>query len=232
MENKDEEIIQKLANIESRLNELVDFVRLQNFPQLKQVLEIELDTSSKRIVFELVDGHRSQREIASQSGIAQKTVSNWLRRWQQSGIVVHNGMAQSKLRKIVSLEDIGISVPDNKDSKVEEDGNDDFSLDVDKLRAALNDKRVFPEPPDISKFAEPILEKEFSRVESRDHVIREVVAAFQNSSTQTEFVHSSTATAVKKRRESIPRVFRIMGTTDSRLISFARIVESPHKRTK
>lgn len=79
---------------------------------LKEALAQELASDKHRLVYELSDGVRSSRDIASVSGVTFVTVAAWWRRWAELGFVDPSPKFQGRVQRLCSLRLLGISVPE------------------------------------------------------------------------------------------------------------------------
>jgi hypothetical protein len=105
-------------------NELIELmremVRLQRIlvkPVFKALAEEVLDKPEKKIVFELTDGINTREQIIESSHVAAGTISEWWMNWFSKGLLEKDG---KKYRKIISLGDVGISVPAIKTSQIKQ----------------------------------------------------------------------------------------------------------------
>ncbi|MEM3429403.1 MAG: hypothetical protein QXL25_07795 [Candidatus Bathyarchaeia archaeon] len=64
------------------------------------------------LIYELSDGERSTREIATLAGVkSNATVSNYWRKWYKLGIVEPSEEHEGRFKKICSLEEVGLTIP-------------------------------------------------------------------------------------------------------------------------
>jgi hypothetical protein len=83
---------------------------------LKETLERELDTDQKKLGYESTDGINALSAISEISGTPVPTLGRWWPKWFRLGIVTESETWKGRMRKIVSLEDVGIEVPKKKAS--------------------------------------------------------------------------------------------------------------------
>lgn len=105
------DIWKKLDEHEKILRDIGRWLRFQNIGKLKEILEAELDTDEKKVVFENTDGEKGIRDISGVSRTPPKTVYNWWQKWFRLGIVEPSEAYQGRLKKICSLDDVGINIP-------------------------------------------------------------------------------------------------------------------------
>jgi transposase-like protein len=79
---------------------------------LKESLTQELVSEKHRIVYELSDGIKSSRDIASISGVSFATITAWWHRWTELGFVDPSPKYQGRVQRLCSLRLLGISVPE------------------------------------------------------------------------------------------------------------------------
>ena len=183
MEDKNAQILQKLTNIEAYLMELVFLTRLRDIDQIKKAVNEELDTLERKRVYELTDGIRSQRDIARLANVPERTISNWWHKWLQVGLIIRSPAPPSRVRKVFSLEDLGLSVSylDKGELMLPESPEEPFTAE--KIRAVLNDKKVFVRPIELIKFTQQILGGNFSFNDPRNKIVDEIIKTFRNSPT-------------------------------------------------
>ena len=126
MNNLNSNELDILGEIVASLRELNQWARLISFPAAKTTLETVLDTDEKRTVYHLCDGNRSAKEIATQSGVNIRYISEWGQAWEAIGILTQSKVANVKGRrqKLFDLSDFGIVVP-NKFMKHTEEIRDE-----------------------------------------------------------------------------------------------------------
>jgi hypothetical protein len=101
----------KLESIDKTLREILTWTRFANITKLKEILEKELDTDEKKLVYENTDGANGLKELASISGALQDTIYYWWQKWFRLGLVIESETRKGRMMKIVSLDDVGIRVP-------------------------------------------------------------------------------------------------------------------------
>jgi hypothetical protein len=113
------EIWDKLDENQKILRDIARWVRFQNISKLKEVLLEELDTDEKKLAFENTDGEMGIKEVAEIAKAPQDTVYGWWKKWSNLGILEPSETRKGRMRKICSLEDVGIKVPKGVDTKKE-----------------------------------------------------------------------------------------------------------------
>ncbi len=112
----EEERVDRLESIDKTLKELLMWTRFANIPKLKEILEKELDTDSKKVAYESSDGTNALSAISEISGTPVPTLGKWWPKWFRLGLVTESETRKGRMKKIVSLEDVGIEVPKKKAS--------------------------------------------------------------------------------------------------------------------
>lgn len=103
-ENADDRIVDLLS-------EILRWTKVSAL-NLKEALAQELTSDKQRLVYELSDGMRSSRDIASISGVSFVTITAWWRRWAELGFVDPSPKFQGRVQRLCSLRLLGISVPE------------------------------------------------------------------------------------------------------------------------
>jgi predicted transcriptional regulator len=111
---------ERIRRIEVTLEKILTWLRVSNIRSVRDLLDQELDTPEKKVIYELTDGQNSQKEISNLVGLSRRTVSYYWQKWLGLGIVTSRGDRKGRMKRIISLGDLGISVPDyTKSKKVE-----------------------------------------------------------------------------------------------------------------
>lgn len=79
--------------------------------KLKAVIAANLRSESERLVYEYSDGDRSVRDIEATIGVSRSTVTRYWDKWQRLGIVEKSRKYEGRWKRLCSLEDLGIDVP-------------------------------------------------------------------------------------------------------------------------
>jgi len=99
----------------AKLDELIFWTKLSVLPAIRKVIVDNLRSDIDKLVYELSDGKRSTREIASiitKGGrkISYVTVANMWKKWSILNIVMP-AQRKGRYKKIISIESLGIQVP-------------------------------------------------------------------------------------------------------------------------
>jgi len=80
--------------------------------QLRTILTQTLKTDLEMLIYELSNGERSAREVATLAGVkSHVTILNYWRKWSKLGIVEPSEKRKGRFRRICSLEEVGLTVP-------------------------------------------------------------------------------------------------------------------------
>lgn len=124
------DILEKLDENQKILTDIARWVRFQNIGKLKDVLIAELDTDGKKLAFDNTDGVRGLDEVAKASDTPRDTVYGWWKKWANLGILEPSETRKGRLKKLCSLEDVGIKVPKNIGAKKEEKPTSDIKTET------------------------------------------------------------------------------------------------------
>ena len=98
-------------DVRDRLDELIAWQRFESLPKLRAVLLKELDSETKKLAYEMTDGEKSRRDIASALSVSDDNIQGWWQRWYELAIVRPSKLFKGRPQHLVSLEDVGIKVP-------------------------------------------------------------------------------------------------------------------------
>lgn len=101
-----------------KLDELIFWTRFTALPSFKALLNNVLRDDTEKIVYELSDGNMTTREISrivskTRNKISHVTVANLWKKWYVMNLVMP-AQRKGRFKKVVSLEDIGIEVPEEE----------------------------------------------------------------------------------------------------------------------
>lgn len=97
-----------LSQVVEALTRIEGWLRFENSPRLREMLNKELDASRKKVAYENSDGVRSLREVATASGIPSGTLQGWWNRWLSLGIATESPLRRGRMRRLCSLRDLGM----------------------------------------------------------------------------------------------------------------------------
>ena len=100
--------------IKDILKEILKWTKFEGMQKVKQVLETTLDTDTKKLIYELSDGISSPK-IAKIVGVDPATVRDYWKDLAVLGIVEIHPEYKRRYRRIFSLKEVGIEVPEVKE---------------------------------------------------------------------------------------------------------------------
>jgi len=96
------------------LREILKWIKFDGMQRVKGTLTDVLQKDVEKIIYEFSDG-KSSIEIARIAGVSHQTVVNYWKRWSRIGIVEgERTRGGIRYRRVFSLEDFGIEVPQPK----------------------------------------------------------------------------------------------------------------------
>jgi len=101
--------------IKNILKEMLKWTKFQGMQEVKQVLETALDTDTKKLIYELSNGDSSPK-IAKTARVDPTTVRDYWKDWTILGIAEIHPDYRKRCRKVFSLKEVGIEVPEAKKS--------------------------------------------------------------------------------------------------------------------
>lgn len=104
--------IELLNEVADLLNESLSITKVIHFQSIKTLLETNLDTKEKRLVYELSDGEKTVREIANLADVNISSISTWSQYWEQIGILtaVRGSDVKGRRKKLFTLASYGIKL--------------------------------------------------------------------------------------------------------------------------
>lgn len=98
--------VELLESLVELVQEQLRWQRALSVGEVRAVVEQVLDTQQLREAFELCDGDRTLREIATEVGAGVATLSRWTNRWRQLGIAFEN--QHGRIQHLISLGALGL----------------------------------------------------------------------------------------------------------------------------
>lgn len=93
------------------LEELLKWTKFEGTEKVRAVMDSELDDDIKKLIYHLSDG-KSSPEIAKIVNVTSQTIRNYWKKWAKKGIMEIHPDYKRRYRKIFSLEEVGIEVPE------------------------------------------------------------------------------------------------------------------------
>ena len=105
---------QLLDQIASSLHELVRIARAISHSAIKDLLQATLDSEHKVLVYHLLDGTRTTKDIQQLTGVNVRYVSEWGQEWERIGIVESDPISgrKGRRRRVFDLSTFGIPFPE------------------------------------------------------------------------------------------------------------------------
>jgi len=100
--------------IKGILKEILKWTKFEGMQKVKQVLETSLDTDVKKLAYELSDGVSSPK-IAKIVAVASSTIRDYWKDWAVLGIIEIHPKYKKRYRRMFSLKEVGIEVPEAQD---------------------------------------------------------------------------------------------------------------------
>jgi len=106
-----------MSDTDKLLNDIKTYLRISAAAVSKVVASKVIDAQQKAIVYEKLDGETSQNKIESQTGVPQKTISNWLIEFVEAGLVSSPNEYCKNYKALFTLRELGISLSELKQRK-------------------------------------------------------------------------------------------------------------------
>jgi predicted transcriptional regulator len=128
MDEKSEKSGQETVEL---LRQILKWIKFDGMQRVKGTLTDVLQKDVEKIIYEFSDG-KSSIEIARIAGVSHQTVVNYWKRWSRIGIVeAERARGGSRYRRVFSLEDFGIEVPQPKENKKAQESTESTSTKKD-----------------------------------------------------------------------------------------------------
>lgn len=106
------------------LEEILKWIKFEGRIKAKEIFSSELDTDTKKLVYELSDG-KSSADIAKTVKVSAPTVRDYWHRWAEKGMMELCPDYKRRYCKIFTLGELGIEVPEIESSEeTKEDENE------------------------------------------------------------------------------------------------------------
>jgi transposase-like protein len=91
------------------LNDIRAYLRISAAAASKSVAASVIDTQEKAQVYEKLGEGKSQQKIESETGIANQTISDWMRKFVEAGLVSPPNDYLKTYRSLFTLKELGIN---------------------------------------------------------------------------------------------------------------------------
>lgn len=113
------------------LEELVNWTKVTNIPQVKKLLLDLLPSNEHKIAYHNSNGD-SSREVAEVAGASHTDVARWWKIWVRAGIAEPLSVQRGeRAKRVFSLEDFGIEMPQPKENKKTQQSTESTSIKKD-----------------------------------------------------------------------------------------------------
>lgn len=175
-----EKLVTRIENIEKTLREILNWLKVANIPQLRDTLIQELDSDEKKRVYELTDGVKSQYEIESLTKISRRMVSYYWQKWYGLGLLVTSDKRKGRMQRLVSLDEVGISVPGRLGRQTE---LPELEFQPKDLKKILSNLRIFRDTSELAAFAFRIFQQPPTDINhlTREELVDVILETFEAS---------------------------------------------------
>ena len=102
---------EKIQRVIELLENTTRLLRAAFLPQIRERMELVLDSEEKRRAFHYSDD-RGSKDVGSLSGISFPMVTEWWKEWHRNGLGhMKNVRGGKRFVRDISLEDVGIPLP-------------------------------------------------------------------------------------------------------------------------
>jgi hypothetical protein len=95
-----------LTDLLATANEQLRWFKASVLPGVRSTIESSLGTSQLRRAYEMCDGEKMSKDIATAVGASPASLSNWTRRWRDLGIAYET--PEGRIQHLVSLAALGL----------------------------------------------------------------------------------------------------------------------------
>ena len=92
------------------LKEILKWTKFASLEKVRDLLKTELNTDSKKLVYEYSDG-RSSPEIEQLIGVDETTIRDYWKEWAMAGLVKLHPDYKKRYRQVFSLREFGVEIP-------------------------------------------------------------------------------------------------------------------------
>jgi len=95
-----------LTDLLATANEQLRWFKASVLPGVRSTVESSLGTTQLRRAYEMCDGAKTNKDIATAVGASASSLSNWTRRWRDLGIAYET--PDGRIQHLVSLAALGL----------------------------------------------------------------------------------------------------------------------------
>ncbi len=111
-----------MSETDKILNDIRTYLRISAAAAAKSVAKVVIDTLEKAQVYEKLAEGKSQQKIEAETGIAQTTVSGWISKFVEAGLVSPPNDYLKAYKALFTLRELGINPLELKRKKKEQTG--------------------------------------------------------------------------------------------------------------
>lgn len=102
---------EKKDKIIELLKEMLKWSKFEGMEKVRTVMDLELDNDIKILIYHLSDGESSPK-IAKKIKLDPSTIRDYWKRWAKRGIMEIHPDYKRRYRKVFSLGEVGIEIPE------------------------------------------------------------------------------------------------------------------------
>jgi transposase-like protein len=102
------------------LNDIITYLRISAAEASKTLATTVIDTQEKAQVYEKLGEGKSQQKIEDETGIANQTISEWIRKFVENGLVSPPNEYVKTYKALFTLRELGINPIELKKRKKKE----------------------------------------------------------------------------------------------------------------
>jgi transposase len=104
---------EKQDRITELLEKILKWIKFEGKEKVRAVMDSELDDDTKKLIYHLSNGESSPK-IAKTVKVDPSLVRYYWKKWAKKGIMEIHPNYKRRYRKVFSLEEVGIEVPELK----------------------------------------------------------------------------------------------------------------------
>lgn len=205
----DDSINESIYRIEYYLREILTWLKLSNLDRIREILLKELNTSERMMIYDLTDGKRTQQEISKMTNVSRRMISYYWQKWYGLGILTQDSKREGRMKKLLSLDEVGISSPN-----IQQKEEPQLTFKSEDLVNILKNEKIFPNTIEIENFARSVLltpenENLIAGNKSREELANIIFDVFENSNhlKQAMFMQALERLASEKKDTQFKKFF-------------------------
>ncbi|MCW4004985.1 MAG: hypothetical protein NWF04_00090 [Candidatus Bathyarchaeota archaeon] len=117
-----------MSETDKILNDIRTYLRITAAIASRTIAKSTVDTLEKAQVYERLNEDKSQQKIQEETGVPQKTISNWVTKFIEAGLVDHKNKA------LFTLRELGINICELTSREKKKENTKRKSLSEDEQR--------------------------------------------------------------------------------------------------